>query len=109
MPHIRMRGLMPETVNKISTGLIEGLTSIIECDPSWFTLEYLETTFVKDGVTSKGYPFIEILWFDRGQETKDKVAKFITDSVEKEGNFHAITVIFTDLKGENYYENGEHF
>ena len=109
MPHIRMRGLKLETVNKISTGLVDGLTSIIECDRSWFTVEYLDTTFVQDGVISKGYPFVEILWFDRGQKTKDLVAKFVTTTLEKEGDFSAITVIFTDLQGQNYYENGENF
>lgn len=109
MPHIRMRGLKLETVNKISTGLLDGLTTIIECDRSWFTLEHIQTTFVQDGVISKGYPFIEVLWFDRGQKIKDSVAKFITASLEKEDDFPAITVIFTDLLGENYYENGEHF
>lgn len=109
MPHLRCRGLKLETVNKISTSLVDGLTNIIGCDRSWFTLEYMETTFVNNGVISKGYPFVEILWFDRGQEIKDKVAKFVTNTVEKEGDFQAVTVIFTDLNGKDYYENGEHF
>ncbi len=109
MPHIRMRGLKLETVNKISSGLIDGLTSIIECDPSWFTIEYLETTFIEKGVIVKGYPFVEILWFDRGQKIKDEVAKYITNILEKEEDYSAVTVIFTNLEGKDYYENGEHF
>lgn len=109
MPHLRIRGLKIETLNKISTGLFDGLTAIIECDRSWFTLEHIETTFIHDGVLVSGYPFVEILWFDRGKEVKDKVSKFVTSLLEKEGNYQAITIIFTNLKGEDYYENGEHF
>lgn len=109
MPHLRVRGLKIETLNKVSTNLIDGLTAIIECDRSWFTLEYIETTFIKDGVIANGYPFVEFLWFDRGQEVKDKVSKFITSLLEKEGNYTAITIIFTNLEGKDYYENGEHF
>lgn len=109
MPHIRCRGLEFETVKKISTFLVDGLTNIIECDRSWFTVEFIESTFISDGKISNGYPFIEILWFNRGQDVKDKVAKFTTSLLEKDSNYPAITVIFTDLKGEDYYENAEHF
>ena len=98
-----------ETVKKISTSLVDGLTNIIECDRSWFTVEFIESTFISDGKISNGYPFIEILWFNRGQDVKDKVAKFTTSLLEKDSNYPAITVIFTDLKGEDYYENAEHF
>ena len=109
MPHIRCRGLEFETVKKISTSLVDGLTKIMECDRSWFTVEFIESTFISDGKISNGYPFIEILWFNRGQDVKDKVAKFTTSLLEKDSNYPAITVIFTDLKGEDYYENAEHF
>lgn len=109
MPHIRFRGLEVETLKNISTSLIDGLTNIIECDRSWFTLEYIESTFIQDGKVSKGYPFVEILWFDRGNAIKDKVAKFVTSLLENGNDYPAITVIFTDLKGQDYFENGEHF
>ena len=109
MPHIRCRGLEFDTIKKISTPLVDGLTNLIECDRSWFTVEFIESTFISDSKISNGYPFVEILWFNRGQDVKDKVAKFVKKKKKKDSNYPAITVIFTDLKGEDYYENGEHF
>lgn len=109
MPHLRCRALELETVKKISTSLINGLTEIIKCDRSWFTLEHINSIFISDEEVINSYPFIEILWFDRGEKVKKEVADFITNLLKKENDYLSITIIFIDLEKNNYFENGENF
>lgn len=52
--------------------------------------------------------FVDVLWFDRGQEIQDNVAKDITEYMKKIG-YKEITVIFHSLQKHSYYENGEHY
>lgn len=109
MPHLRFRGMKKEEIKDISRGLVDELTEIIECPRGWFTLEHIETTFIYDEEEVKGYPFVEVLWFDRGQEVKDRAGKAVCDHVRKHHTEGEICVIFTNLEGKDYYENGEHF
>ncbi len=109
MPHLRCRALKLEIVKKISTPLINGLTEIIKCDRSWFTLEHINSTFISDEEIINSYPFIEILWFDRGEGIKKEVVNFITNLLKKENDYPSITIVFIDLEKNNYFENGEHF
>lgn len=109
MPHMRFRGIEIDLVKKISKDLVDGLTEIVACEREWFTLEHIQSNFIKDGEDNQGHPFVEILWFDRGLDTKTKVSKFITKLISIENNYPTITVIFTNLEGTDYFENGEHF
>lgn len=109
MPHLKFRGIEKQLLIDNSKELIDGLTDLIKCDRTWFTIEHTETEYIFDGKIVPGYIFIDVFWFDRGQETKDKVAKFITDFCKKLTNDNDTTVIFYPLEGNNYYDNGEHF
>ncbi|MGL4989129.1 MAG: DUF1904 domain-containing protein [Cetobacterium sp.] len=109
MPHLKFRGLKKEILIENSKELIDGLTAIIQCDRSWFTIEHSETEYIFDGEIVPGYIFIDIAWFDRGQEVKDLVANFITDFCKRLTNNNDTTVIFHPLEGSNYYDNGTHF
>lgn len=109
MPHIRFRGMEKQEIKDISIDITRKLAAVIECPEDWFTLEYISTDFIFGGEDSKGYPFVEVLWFDRGQEVKDRAAKIITEAVRKSRRKDDICVIFTNLDGKNYYENGTHF
>ncbi|MCV6004836.1 DUF1904 domain-containing protein, partial [Escherichia coli] len=72
--------------------------------------EYIYTTFFSEGEVSPAYPFVEVLWFDRGQETQDKVAKVITQQVRGVvGEDIDVAVIFSALSPNAYYDNGEHY
>lgn len=109
MPHLRFRGVKKEEVKEISKNLVDILAEKVECPRDYFTLEYLETTFFFDNQEgANGYPFVEILWFDRGYEVRKEVAKITTDML-KQYNYNCVTVIFTDLGKDRYFENGEHF
>jgi phenylpyruvate tautomerase PptA (4-oxalocrotonate tautomerase family) len=75
-----------------------------------FTFESIHTEFFHEGASNSGYPFIEVLWFDRGQEVKDLVADIITRKLNSlllaEQN---IAVVFTAIDPANYYDNGQHY
>lgn len=109
MPHLKFRGIEKQLLIDNSKELIDGLTALIKCDRTWFTIEHTETEYIFDGEIVPGYIFVDVAWFDRGQEVKDQVAKLITDFCQRLKNNNDTTVIFYNLSGNDYYDNGEHF
>ncbi|QXO17943.1 MULTISPECIES: DUF1904 domain-containing protein [Vibrio] len=110
MPHFRFRAVEPQTVQVLSKSLIDELESIMQSPRADFTFEYIYTTFFFEEEVSPAYPFVEVLWFDRGQEKQDKVAEIITRQVRDViGEELNVAVIFTALKPEQYYDNGQHY
>lgn len=110
MPHLRFRAVEPQTVQTLSKTLIDDLQPHMDCPREDFTFEYIYTTFFHEGEVSPAYPFVEVLWFDRGQETKDAVAQIITRQVRGIiGEDVDVAVIFTPLSGSDYYDNAEHY
>ncbi|REG79523.1 DUF1904 family protein [Marinomonas pollencensis] len=110
MPHLRVRGLPLEDLESIADTLLENLAEITDTPNSHFTLEYQAITYLAVGGASPAYPFFEVLWFDRGDEVKAKVTRaieYLTRPLVKSGQ--DITVLFHDIQGKDYYENGEHF
>lgn len=110
MPHFRMRAVEPQTVQLLSKTLIDDLETIMKSPREDFTFEYIYSTFYHEGEVSEAYPFVEILWFDRGQEVQDIVAKIVTERVkEVAGLALNVAVIFTALKPNEYYDNAQHY
>lgn len=110
MPHLRFRAVEPQTVQTLSKSLIDELEPHMACPREDFTFEYIYTTFFHEEEVSSAYPFVEVLWFDRGQETKDAVAKIITHQVRGIiGEDVDVAVIFTALEASSYYDNGQHY
>lgn len=108
MPHLKVRGITPDNLCKINNKLIDALVEIIKCPREYFEMEYIHTTAIRDGIVAEVYPFVEVAWFDRGQETQDLVAKAITSHVRELG-ITSVDVAFTQYQRNSYYENGEHF
>jgi hypothetical protein len=110
MPHIRIRSLSQSQVESLSLNLCKELSVVMETSEDNFTIESQEALqYVSGKQLVATDPFIEVLWFDRGQIIQDKAAQTITESVRKISGFSTITVIFTPLAKTNYYENGKHF
>ncbi len=110
MPHLRFRAVEPQTVQPLSKSLIDALQPHMDCPREDFTFEYIYTTFFHEGEVTSAYPFVEVLWFDRGQKTQDEVAKIITHQVRGiVGEDVDVAVIFTALDASGYYDNGEHY
>jgi hypothetical protein len=110
MPHFRLRAVEPQTVQLLSKTLIDDLEGLMKSPREDFTFEYIYSTFFHEGEVNKGYPFVEVLWFDRGQDVQDRVAKILTERVKEIiGQEINVAVIFTALKPNEYYDNAEHY
>ncbi|WP_318461974.1 DUF1904 domain-containing protein [Photobacterium leiognathi] len=111
MPHLRFRAVEFDTVKALSTELVDDLQPLMSCPREDFTLEHIPASFIFDGEVLDAYPFVEVLWFDRGQETQDKVAAVITTAVRKavDNVDQDVAVIFTALTATAYYDNGQHY
>ena len=110
MPHIRFRAVDNNILKTISVKLLDELQPIMNSPRNHFTLESIPTTFIFDGEEVSAYPFIEVLWFERGQETRDRVAKVITDCLRDHVEESLdIAVVFTALNPDAYYDNGIHY
>lgn len=108
MPHLLVRGIKAEQIAAISKPLAEELAVICECGIDNFTIECLHTTGVFAGEIVDSFPFIEIAWFERGQETRNKFARTVTKHVLSLG-IPEVEVAFVTYEKTSYYANGEHF
>jgi len=109
MPHLRIRGMKEEEIRKISTELLDEFVRIIEVPRDHFTIEYVPSTFIFDGETDKNrYPFVEVLWFNRGEDVMQVIASVITQFI-KPFDYDDVAVYFRDLHKDHYFENGTHF
>lgn len=108
MPALKFKGIKEEKLIKISKDIIDELEEAIECPRDYFTMEIIQSKFIFDQQVVDGYPFVEVQWFDRGQEIQDKVAKIITEYIMSIG-YRNVDVIFNCLDKNKYYENGKHF
>ncbi|WP_378954038.1 DUF1904 family protein [Pelosinus sp. sgz500959] len=107
MPHIMIKGMSVADVQKISKPMIDELEIIIDCPREYFTLEVVESAFIVDGEKVSKDPFVQINWFDRGQEVQDKTAAAITEHIGTVG-YENVELFFIVLERDRYYENGKH-
>lgn len=63
--------------------VIDELIDAVKCPRDYFEIECIKSVAIRDGKIADVYPFVEVAWFDRGQEVQDTVAKIITDNIEK--------------------------
>lgn len=110
MPHIRCRGVQREIVVAISETLVEQLADLTKAPAAHFTVEYIPSEFIATRFGGQAYPFIELFWFDRGQEMQDAAAKLITSIVKQAvGNDAEVAIVVQPLSRNSYYDNGEHY
>lgn len=110
MPHIRCRGMQREMVVAISETLVEQLAELTQAPAAHFTVEYIPAEFIATRFGGQAYPFIELFWFDRGQEIQDAAAQLITSIVKAElGSESDVAVVVQPLTRTGYYDNGQHY
>lgn len=108
MPQLIFKGISVDQVKKISTLLVEELAELCQCETDNFTLEIVQSTFVFNDREVQGFPFIEVKWFDRGQEIKDQFANIITKHLQSQG-IAELEVAFSVFLASAYYLNGHSF
>lgn len=105
MPHLIIRGVAPDQIRMISKALVTELASLCHCPPDHILLECLHTTACFDGEFVPSYPFVEVNWFDRGQQVRDQAAECIDRHVRSLGIAEA-EVAFRIYEADSYYTNG---
>ncbi|PLS09593.1 DUF1904 family protein [Neobacillus cucumis] len=108
MPQLIFKGLSVDQVKKISIPLVEELAGLCHCDTDNFSLEIPNSTFVFNQAEISAFPFIEVKWFERGQEVQDQFANIITKHVQSL-DIPEVEVAFTVFLEAAYYYNGKHF
>lgn len=111
MPHFRFRAIDVAKVRNLASPLISNLQGLMQCPAADFTIEHIPSTFIGFEDKPGPYPFVEILWFDRGQEVQDRTAEIITRLVREElgSGEECVAVIFHSLTKTAYYDNGAHY
>ncbi|MFD0674041.1 DUF1904 family protein [Cohnella sp. GCM10027633] len=106
MPHLLIRGVDPDRLATVSEALVAELADISACPPDYIVLECLHTTAVFGGGRVASYPFVEVNWFDRGAEARDRAAACIDRHVRSLG-IEEMEVAFRLYAPEAYYANGK--
>ena len=109
MPHLRFRAITKENVQSLTENLAEILAILTASPIDNFTFEHVPTTFFKSGKEDRSFPFVEVLWFERPEATKQKVAEHLTTKIKQMTAAEDVVVVFFDLPKSNYFENGTHF
>ncbi len=108
MPQLIIRGMKKEHLQAISKTLVDELTTIVGCPRDYFTIEFVETCLIQDGLEVTGSPLIQVNWFDRGQTVQDAAAQVIDQAVRSAG-YDQIEIFFMVLEEARYYENAKHY
>lgn len=108
MPQLMFRGIPAEGVRAISKPLVEEMAAICSCGTDNFTLECLHVTAIFDGEYVEPHPFIDVWWFERGQEVRDRMAAAIDRHVRSLG-IAELELSFRVGRVEDFYYNGRRY
>ena len=110
MPHIRCRGMKRDDVVAISETLVEQLADLIRAPAAHFTIEYIPSEFIATRFGGQAYPFIELFWFDRGQEIQNAAAQLITSVFKATVGYKGeVAVVIQPIPRTAYYDDGQHY
>lgn len=108
MPHLLIRGVEADRLATVSEALVAELAEICACPRDYIMLECLHTTAVFGGARVASYPFVEVSWFERGLEVRDRAAACIDRHIRSLG-LDEMEVAFRTYAKDAYYANGERF
>ena len=108
MPHLLIRGVDADRLATVSEALVAELAEICACPEDYILLECLHTTAVFGGERVASYPFVEVAWFERGIEVRDRAAACIDRHIRSLGA-DEMEIAFRTYEKDAYYANGERF
>lgn len=106
MPHIVFRGVETEKLRLVSVVLAQELAELCACGTDNFTFECVHTTVIFGGDMAGSYSFIQVGWFERGDEVRDRMAEAITRHVKSLG-ITEVEVVFITYEENAYYIDGQ--
>ncbi|WP_248930816.1 DUF1904 family protein [Paenibacillus hamazuiensis] len=106
MPQLTVRGIGEAVMASISKPLVEELARVCGCGTDNFTIDCLRVASVFGGQAAETYPFIEVAWFERGGEVRDRFAEALTRHVRQAG-VAEVEIAFKVYKEDAYYINGK--
>lgn len=109
MPHLLIRGVLPEQIRSVSKPLTEELAAICGCPAGDFMLECLHTTAVSEGEFAPSFPFIEVAWFDRGLAAQDRFAEAVDRHIRQGLGLPELEIAFRVYRPRDYYSQGASF
>ncbi|RIE02504.1 DUF1904 family protein [Cohnella faecalis] len=106
MPHLLFRGVAPDQIRSFSRALTSELAELCGCGTDNFILECLHTTAVSEqGELVPSFPFVEIAWFERGDETRGRMAEAVDRHIRALG-YPEAELAFIAYREDSYYING---
>ncbi|ABO91238.1 MULTISPECIES: DUF1904 family protein [Aeromonas] len=110
MPHLRFRAVSVDTLQQISTPLLAELCALTGGKPEFVTLECVDSSWVRNGAIEAGFPFVELVWFERPQAMQDAAAALITRHLKAVlGEQTYVVVQVLPIVKSHYYSNGQHY
>ncbi|MGG1550765.1 MULTISPECIES: DUF1904 family protein [Paenibacillus] len=106
MPHMVVRGISAPRMASISQALIRELAQVCGCGEDNFMLECLPTVSIYGGTVCETYPFVEVGWFERGQDVRDAYAGVLTKHILSLG-IPEVEIAFKVYREDSYYWNGK--
>lgn len=103
MPQLIFKGVRRNDVQQLSETLVKPLATIANAPESYFTFEYIETSYFFGGHPVQMYPLIEIIQYDRGEQVEKDMAQCVGDQVKALG-YDTVEVYFTSVGDKRYFE-----
>jgi len=108
MPQLTFRGFAPPLIEEVAPHLAAKLADVLDCPEDYFTFDCISVLSFSGGHSVPTEPFIEILWFDRGQPVQDEAAAVITQIFTEIG-INELEICFKAVSPSEYYRNGIHY
>ncbi|MFV0439797.1 MAG: DUF1904 family protein [Lachnospirales bacterium] len=108
MPHITFKNANYAIDNKKLKILNEEISHIVKSPCDWFTFTFLNIenkTFQLGRDIKNEIVFVDVNWFYRSYEVKEKVEKSLNDYLNSfDKNSREIVIIFNNLEKSDYFE-----
>lgn len=106
MPHIIFKGIKEDKMVDISNVLPKKLSPLFGGVPDdWFFLEHIDAKYYYHGKVLESFPLVQINWYDKGPEVKEKVVFSIHEVLENLG-YKSIKIFFINLDSDCFFSVG---
>ncbi len=108
MPQLWVRGIPLQKLKACHKPLFSELAEICECETDNFSIEFWEGITLQFDDHAPSFPFVEVKWFDRGREVRDRFAQSVSRYLFDVG-VHNVEIAFICYEKDAYYADGVSF